>query len=81
MDSKLKHNEKWYQIRLAKYFYEKYGRFEDDAEFMQDPCINTWIFLIPYCDDDQDLTDEFLKVELTCDDDGNVYDQFLIVRS
>ena len=81
MAAKLKHNEKWYQIRLAKYFDEKYGQFEDDAEFMPDSCINTWIFLIPYCDNDQSLTDEFLKVELTCDEDGNVYDQFLIVRS
>lgn len=62
----MKHTEKWYQRRLAKYFTEHYEHYEDDAEYFPDPAPNQWLFDIP----------EFnTRIELTCDDSGVVSEQ------
>lgn len=71
-----KHNEKWYQRRLAKYFEEKYGSYEDVAEFFADPDINVWLFYIPNYENGYNL-----KVKLTCGEDGCVYDEFSTYKS
>lgn len=57
----MKHNEKWYQRRLARYFDKCYSRYEDTVEFYVDPAVNQWLFYIP---------ERKLKVKLTCDDDS-----------
>lgn len=58
--------EKWYQRRLAKYFTEHYGQYEDTAEYWNDPASNQWLFDIPELG---------IRVEITCDDSGNVHEQ------
>lgn len=60
---KIRHDEKWYQRRLAKYFDDHFTQYEDDAEWDVDPDINQWLFYIPELDE---------RVELTCDDNGVV---------
>lgn len=59
----MKHAEKWYQRRLAKYFTEHYGEYEDTATFWTDPFPNSWMF---------DITELGLRIELLCDDHGDV---------
>lgn len=53
----------WYQRRLDKYFMDRYGEYEFDARFFNNPDINQWVFDIP---------DLKIRVELTCDDKGVV---------
>lgn len=58
--------DKWYQRRLAKYFTEYYKRYEDTAEYWNDPAPNQWLFDIPELN---------IRVELTCDDKGAIREQ------
>lgn len=62
----MKHNEKWYQRRLAKYFTENYESLEDTAEFATDPAPNQWCFYIREVN---------AIVTLTCCEDGTVTDK------
>lgn len=62
----MKHPEKWYQRRLAKYFAEHYEKFEDSAEYWTDPAMNQWLFDIP---------ERGVRVELTCSDKGVISEQ------
>lgn len=62
----MEHNEKWYQRRLAAYFEKHYSKYEDSAEYWNDPSPNQWLFDIPELN---------LRVELTCDDKGVVREQ------
>lgn len=59
----MRHNEKWYQRRLARYFTEKYEVYEYNTEFWSDPDINQWLFDIPVLDK---------RIELTCRDNGKI---------
>lgn len=62
----MKHTEKWYQRRLAKYFAEHYAQYEDDAGYLPDPAPNQWLFEIP----------EFsARIKLICDDNGVISEQ------
>lgn len=56
-------NEKWYQLRLAKYFAEHYEQYGDAIEFFPDPASNQWLFYIP-------VTGEMVK--LSCNDYGEI---------
>lgn len=67
----MKHSEKWYQRRLARYFTEHYEHYEDDAEYFNDPAPNQWLFDIPEFD---------VRIELTCDDSGVVSEQRYTIR-
>lgn len=58
--------EKWYQVRLAKYFNEHYAQYEDVAEWWPDTYENQWLFDIP---------DRGVRVELSCTDKGVVKEQ------
>lgn len=60
---RIRHDEKWYQRRLAKYFTENFEQYEDVAEWWNDPAVNQWLFDIPELNE---------RVELTCFDDGRV---------
>lgn len=62
----MKHPEKWYQRRLAKYFTEHYEQYEDTAEYWNDPAPNQWLFDIPELG---------VRVELTCKENGEVVEQ------
>ena len=62
----MKHHDKWYNRRLAKYFVEHYEAYENTAEYWPDPEINQWLF---------DIYELGIRVELTCDDKGNVHEQ------
>lgn len=62
----MKHTDKWYQRRLAKYFEENYGLYEDTAEYFVDPDVNQWAFYI---------SELGVKVRLTCNDDGKVLEE------
>lgn len=62
----MKHSEKWYQRRLAKYFTENYERYEDVTKFFNDPAPNQWLF---------DISELKVRVELTCDEKGLVHEQ------
>ena len=59
----MKHYYKWYQRRLAKYFTENYDKYEDFAEFYNDPAYNQWLFYIPQLNK---------NIVLTCNNDGVV---------
>lgn len=59
----MRHTEKWYQRRLAKYFTEHYSKYEDTAEYYADPAPNIWHFMI---------LELRLRVMLVCDDSGQV---------
>lgn len=59
-------HEKWYQRRLAKYFTERYSKYEDTAKYWNDPAPNQWLFDIPELG---------VRVELTCNDLGDVTEQ------
>ena len=63
---KIRHDEKWYQRRLAAYFAEQYDEYEDYAEWFNDPATNQWLFYIPELD---------VNIELTCNEDGSVTEQ------
>ena len=56
-------SERWYQIRLSKYFTDKYGQYEETAEFYPDPSKSQWLFDIP------ELS---VRIKLTCYDDGEI---------
>ena len=58
--------QRWYSSRIAKYFEEHYGQYEDTAEFFPDPADNQWLFDIPELN---------VRVELTCYDNGVVMEQ------
>lgn len=62
------HKDKWYQRRLAKYFTEHYERYDDIAEYYNDPAPNQWLFDIP-------IKARRYRIELTCNDDGVVTEQ------
>lgn len=61
----MKH-EKWYQVRLSKYFNKNYIKYEDYVEFWNNPSENQWLFQIPEIG---------LRVQLTCDDKGVITDE------
>lgn len=64
----MRHTEKWYQRRLAKYFENHYWSYEDSANYYTDPNINQWSFEI-------DENGEKIHVILTCNEDGSVSEQ------
>lgn len=59
----MRHTEKWYQRRLAKYFTEHYSKYELVADFCVDPAPNVWQFIIP---------EQGLKITFVCDDLGEI---------
>lgn len=59
--------QRWYQLRLARFFNEHYAEYEDDAEYYVDPAPNQWLFVI------RDLS---VIVELTCDDRGVISTEY-----
>lgn len=61
----MKHTEKWYQRRLAKYFEDCYWSYEDSANYYTDPDINQWSFEI-------EENDKKVHVILVCNEDGSV---------
>lgn len=67
----LRHTEKWYQRRLAKYFTEHYAKYEETAEFYPDPAINQWKF----CIDDRRVV-----ITLTCSEDGTMIDEKEVMK-
>ena len=58
--------ERYYYVRLKRYFDRNFGAYEETAEFYVDPDINKWKFIIPE-----------LKIEvlLTCNDIGHVIER------
>ena len=56
--------EKWYQRRLAGYFEKHFAKYEDSAEYWNDPAPNQWLFDIPELG---------VRIELTCDDRGEIH--------
>lgn len=58
--------EKWYQTRLARYFEENYGEYEDSAAFYNNPAPNQWFFDIPELN---------ISVLLTCAVGGAVLEE------
>ena len=62
----MRHTEKWYQRRLAKYFTEHYIGYEDAVEYLTDPAPNVWQCIIH---------EEKIKLTLVCDDRGQVHEK------
>lgn len=60
---KLKHSDKWYQVRLSKFFNERFSDFEEFVEWDVDPAINVWKFKIPALNE---------KYRVECNDDGKI---------
>ena len=62
----MKHQSKWYEIRLGRYFEKYYSEYEDTAEWWNNPATNRWLF---------DVQELGVRIELTCDDNGYVTEQ------
>ena len=62
----MKHKDKWYSLRLGRYFEERYSEYEATAEWWNNPAINQWLF---------DIRELGLRIELTCNDDGTIVEQ------
>lgn len=62
----MRYSDKWYRVRLSKYFIEHYEKYEDDAEWFNDPAPNQWLFDIPHMK---------IRVELTCNKKGDASEQ------
>lgn len=66
-----KQSERFYEVRLKRYFDKYYSDFEETAEFYVNPEINKWRFVIPELG---------LNILLTCYDDGRIVETREVYR-
>lgn len=64
--TQLKQSEKFFNIKLQKYFDKYYSDYAETAEFYVNPEINKWRFIIPELE---------FNILLTCYDDGRVVER------
>lgn len=64
--TQLKQSEKFFNIKLQKYFDKYYSDYAETAEFYVNPEINKWRFIIPELE---------FNILLTCYDDGRIVER------